>query len=59
MLVSMLRPPATAAALAPLPRCSETSLSASRGRPRISAARSVTKSWLVPWKPYRRMRRDR
>jgi DNA-binding GntR family transcriptional regulator len=38
MDVSMLRPPRTAAALQPLPRCRVTRASSSSGRPRCAAA---------------------
>ena len=53
--VSTLRPPRTAQADAPLPRCSVTRSTESTGLPRTSAAFAVTYWCDVPWKPYRRI----
>ncbi len=49
--VSTLRPPRTAQAEAPLPRCRVTRSTVSSGFPSISAALAVTYLWEVPWKP--------
>ena len=49
--VSTLRPPAIAAALAPLPRCRTIRSVSPSGRPRCSAAARDTYAWEVPWKP--------
>ena len=54
MEVSIGRPPAIAEADAPFPRCRTIWLISSWRRPRTSATRWETNSWLVPWKPYRR-----
>jgi hypothetical protein len=53
--VSTLRPPATAVALAPLPRCSTIVLISATGRPSSSAVRRETNWCEVPWKPYLRI----
>ena len=50
----MLRPPSTAQALAPLPRCSTIVLVSCSGRSSSSAVRRDTYACDVPWKPYRR-----
>ena len=59
MEVSTLRPPRTAQAEAPLPRCSVTRSTESTGLPSTSAAFAVTYLCEVPWKPYRRIRCSR
>ena len=53
--VATLRPPATAQALAPLPRCSVITLSVASWRPSSAAVRRATYACDVPWNPYRRM----
>ena len=50
-------PPRTAAAEAPLPRCSTTRDNCSSGRPRNRAVSPATCAWLIPCAPYRRMPR--
>ena len=54
IVVSTDTPSRIAAALQPLPRWAVTRRSSSSGRPSRTAARSLTKRWLVPWNPYRR-----
>ena len=54
MDVSTQTPPSIAAADAPLPRCSVTSLVSASGLPRWSAAARDTHACEVPWNPYRR-----
>ena len=54
IVVSTETPSRIAAALQPLPRWAVTRRSSPSGRPSRTAARSLTKRWLVPWNPYRR-----
>ena len=49
--VSMLRPPATALADAPLPRCSTITSTSATSRPSTRAASRETYACEVPWKP--------
>ena len=49
--VSMLTPPRTAQAEAPLPRCKVIVLVCATGRPRKAAAARLTYACDVPWKP--------
>ncbi|MNJ77535.1 hypothetical protein D3C77_750550 [compost metagenome] len=51
MLVSRLSPLTTAQVEQPLPRWAVSQQLSSTGRLVISAARLLTKWWLVPWKP--------
>ena len=51
MVVSTDAPSRTAVALHPLPRWAVTSRSSLGGRPRTTAACSLTKRWLMPWNP--------
>ena len=54
IVVSTDTPSRIAAALQPLPRWAVTRRNPPGGRPSRTAARSLTKRWLVPWNPYRR-----
>ncbi|MNF18489.1 hypothetical protein D3C80_2225990 [compost metagenome] len=51
MLVSRLWPLTMAQVEQPLPRCATSQLLSPTDRPASSAARWLTKRWLVPWKP--------
>ena len=51
MDVSTARPPRTAAAEAPLPRCRVIWLTSRGSLPSSSGTWPDTYSWLVPWKP--------
>ena len=51
IVVSTDTPSRTAARLHPLPRWAVTRRNSPSGRPSRAAVRSLTKRWLVPWKP--------